>query len=150
MGVATYDSGRDASSTDQLALLAELRDALAADDQIVLALQPAVDLETARADRGGGADPLAAPAPRPAAARRFHPDDRAQRAARAVHPLRPGPVAGRGRGLDRRPASTLPVSVNVSARSLLDPTFPAQIADPCAGTGWPPASWSWRSPSRWR
>ena len=44
--VATYDSSRDATSTDQLALLAELRDALAADDQIVLALQPAVDLET--------------------------------------------------------------------------------------------------------
>ncbi|MGC1212894.1 MAG: GGDEF domain-containing protein, partial [Micromonospora sp.] len=33
--VAAYDSSRDAASTDQLALLAELREALAADDQLV-------------------------------------------------------------------------------------------------------------------
>ena len=44
--VAWYDSARDEASTDQLALLAELREALAVDDQLVLALQPAVDLAT--------------------------------------------------------------------------------------------------------
>ena len=46
--VAAYDGARDAASTDQLALLAELREALAVDDQLVLALQPAVDLATGR------------------------------------------------------------------------------------------------------
>src|SRR4029453_9204227 len=46
VGGATYDSSRDADTTDHLAMLAELHDALATGDQIVLALQPAVDLES--------------------------------------------------------------------------------------------------------
>ncbi|MDG4820973.1 bifunctional diguanylate cyclase/phosphodiesterase [Asanoa sp. WMMD1127] len=43
---ACYDPSRDESSTDQLTLLSELREALEAEDQLVLALQPAVDLTT--------------------------------------------------------------------------------------------------------
>jgi predicted signal transduction protein with EAL and GGDEF domain len=42
--VAWYDPARDRASTDRLALLAEVREALAADDQFTLAMQPAVRL----------------------------------------------------------------------------------------------------------
>lgn len=128
IGVATYDGGRDASSTDQLALLADLHDALAADDQIVLALQPAVDLETS------------APTGVEALTRWEHP---------RRGTLSPGDFIGTVEHsdllapftryvLDRSLAAAanwsaagidLPVSVNISARSLLDATFPAQIGD---------------------
>jgi diguanylate cyclase len=46
--VAWYEPGRDNASTDRLALLAELREALASRDQIELLLQPAVALATRR------------------------------------------------------------------------------------------------------
>jgi diguanylate cyclase (GGDEF)-like protein len=45
-GIACYDSAGDASSTDRLALLADLREALGAPDQLALALQPVIDLAT--------------------------------------------------------------------------------------------------------
>ncbi|MFG1609894.1 putative bifunctional diguanylate cyclase/phosphodiesterase [Actinoplanes sp. NPDC049265] len=126
--VGTYDSARDLGSTDRLALLAELRDALEVTDQIVLALQPAVDLETG------------APTGVEALTRWKHPR-RGQ--------LSPGefiPMVERSEllgaftryVLDRSLAAAaswaragfdLPVSVNISARSLLDPTLPAQVAD---------------------
>ncbi|MEV6299479.1 bifunctional diguanylate cyclase/phosphodiesterase [Actinoplanes sp. NPDC051861] len=126
--VGTYDSGQDASSTDRLALLAELQDAFAADDQIVLHLQPAVDLVTA------------APTGVEALVRWRHPR-RGQ--------LSPGdflPAVERSellipftrRVLDLALAAAanwtahgidVPVSVNVSARSLTDPTFPAQVTE---------------------
>jgi diguanylate cyclase len=44
--VASYEPGRDNASADRLALLAELREALASRDQIELLLQPAVALAT--------------------------------------------------------------------------------------------------------
>ncbi|MBB2945575.1 diguanylate cyclase (GGDEF)-like protein [Actinoplanes lutulentus] len=126
--VGTYDSSQDASSTDHLALLAELQDAFAADDQIVLHLQPAVDLVTA------------APTGVEALVRWRHPR-RGQ--------LSPGaflPAVERSellipftrRVLDLALAAAadwtanginIPVSVNVSARSLTDPTFPAQVTE---------------------
>ncbi|GLW31466.1 hypothetical protein Areg01_44060 [Actinoplanes regularis] len=126
--VGTYDSGQDASSTDQLALLAELQDAFAADDQIVLHLQPAVDLITGE------------PTGCEALVRWRHPR-RGQ--------LSPGeflPAVERSellipftrRVLDLALAAAadwtaygidVPVSVNVSARSLTDPTFPAQVTE---------------------
>lgn len=128
VGVASYDSSTDATSTDDLAMLSELRDALNAGDQIVLALQPAVDLGTSaptgvealtrwRHPRRGLLPPgefirtvehsdLLAPFTR-------YVLDRSLTAA----------AEWNAAGLD------LPVSVNVSARSLLDPTFPAQTAD---------------------
>jgi EAL domain-containing protein (putative c-di-GMP-specific phosphodiesterase class I) len=46
--VASYDPDRDNASADRLALLAELREALASRDQIELLLQPAVALATRR------------------------------------------------------------------------------------------------------
>ncbi|SDT70249.1 bifunctional diguanylate cyclase/phosphodiesterase [Actinoplanes derwentensis] len=126
--VGTYDSGQDVSNTDRLALLADLQDAFAVDDQILLHLQPAVDLVTAE------------PTGVEALVRWRHP--------RRGH-LSPGeflPLVERSellipftrRVLDLALASAadwtasgieVPVSVNVSARSLTDPTFPAQVTE---------------------
>jgi diguanylate cyclase (GGDEF)-like protein len=128
VAIATYDTSQDAVTTDELALLAELQDALAAEDQIVLHLQPAVDLITA------------APTGVEALVRWRHPR-RGQLSpndfirtvehtelltpfTRRVLDLALSAAAGWSMaGVD------IPVSVNVSARSLLDPGFPAQVAD---------------------
>lgn len=126
--VAAYDGTRDAASTDQLALLAELREALTVDDQLVLALQPAVDLTTG------------APTGVEALIRWQHPRRGWLNPADFIRPVENseqlgtftryvldkalGVAAGWAReGLD------VPISVNLSARSLLDPRLPAEIAD---------------------
>ncbi|MEU4396953.1 putative bifunctional diguanylate cyclase/phosphodiesterase [Micromonospora orduensis] len=126
--VAAYDGSRDAASTDQLALLAELREALKVDDQLVLALQPAVDLATG------------APTGVEALIRWQHPRRGWLGPADFIRPVENseqlgtftryvldkalGVAAGWAReGLD------VPISVNLSARSLLDPRLPAEIAD---------------------
>ncbi|GIE95900.1 putative bifunctional diguanylate cyclase/phosphodiesterase [Paractinoplanes rishiriensis] len=128
VAIATYDSTHDAVTTDGLALLAELQDALAADDQIVLELQPAVDLVTS------------APTGIEALVRWRHPR-RGQLSPndfiRTVeHTELLTPFTRRVLDLALSAAASwnaagvdLPVSVNVSARSLLDPTFPAQVAE---------------------
>ena len=128
VGVATYDSSREASSTDDLALLAELRDALAADDQLVLALQPEVDLESG------------APAGVEALIRWKHPRRGPLSPAAFVDTVENSELLApfTRRVLDLALSSAaqwsaagidLPVSVNVSARSLLDPALPGQVAD---------------------
>jgi diguanylate cyclase (GGDEF)-like protein len=128
VGVATYDAARDASSTDRLALLAELRDALEVRDQIVLALQPAVDLETG------------APTGVEVLTRWRHPRRGTLPPAEFIPAVENSELLGPFTRyvLDRSlTAATawveagyaLPVSVNVSARSLLDPTLPAQVDD---------------------
>ncbi|PZG23250.1 GGDEF-domain containing protein [Micromonospora craterilacus] len=126
--VATYDGSRDAASTDQLALLAELQEALQADDQLVLVLQPAVDLTTG------------APTGVEALIRWRHPRRGWLGPADFIRPVENsdqlGPftryvldkaltvAAGWAReGLD------IPISVNLSARSLLDHRLPAEIAE---------------------
>jgi predicted signal transduction protein with EAL and GGDEF domain len=126
--VAWYDSARDAASTDQLALLAEMREALTVDDQLVLALQPAVDLATG------------APTGVEALIRWRHP----RRGA-----LGPGEFVRAVEGsellatftryvIDKALAAAaewacqgvpVPISVNVSARSLLDPRLPADVGE---------------------
>jgi diguanylate cyclase (GGDEF)-like protein len=128
LSVATYDSAGDVSSTDHLAMLAELHDALAADDQIVLALQPAVDLETS------------APTGVEALTRWRHPRRGQLSPGEFIRTVEDSELLApftryvvdlsltaaadwAAHGID------VPVSVNVSARSLLDATFPAQIAD---------------------
>ncbi|MGQ5260275.1 putative bifunctional diguanylate cyclase/phosphodiesterase [Micromonospora sp. ZYX-F-536] len=126
--VAAYDGARDAASTDQLALLAELREALEVDDQLVLALQPAVDLATGAATgvealirwrhprRGwlGPADFI----------RPVENSEQLGAFTRYVLDKALGVAAGWAReGLD------VPISVNLSARSLLDPRLPAEIGD---------------------
>ncbi len=128
VGVATYDGGRDNGSTDQLVMLAELHDALQADDQIVLALQPAVDLETS------------APTGVEALTRWKHPRRGTLSPGDFIRTVEHSDLLAPFTAyvLDRSLAAAadwsaagidLPVSVNISARSLLDATFPAQIAD---------------------
>ena len=128
VGIATYDSNREARSTDKLALLAELRDALVAEDQLVLALQPEVDLATG------------APAGVEALIRWKHPRRGQLSPAAFVETVEQSdllaPFTRRVLDLALTAAAQwsaagldLPVSVNVSARSLLDPAFPGQVAD---------------------
>ena len=128
LSVATYDSARDVSSTDHLAMLAELQDALAASDQIVLALQPAVDLSSG------------APTGVEALTRWRHPRRGQLSPGEFIRTIEDSellaPFTRYVLDLSLRAAADwsaqgvdVPVSVNVSARSLLDATFPAQIGD---------------------
>jgi diguanylate cyclase (GGDEF)-like protein len=128
LGLAMYDTRLEASSPDHLAMLAELRDALTRHDEIVVALQPAVDLETG------------APTGVEALARWKHPrrghlspgdfidtiEDSELLApfTRYVLDLSLAAAAGwLAEGFD------VPVSVNVSSRSLLDTDLPVEIAE---------------------
>ncbi|WP_229399701.1 putative bifunctional diguanylate cyclase/phosphodiesterase [Micromonospora okii] len=126
--VAAYDSSRDAASTDHLALLAELREALAADDQLVLALQPAVDLATG------------APTGVEALIRWRHPRRGWLGPNDFIRPVEHSEQLGTFTRyvLDKalavaadwaRQGLDVPISVNLSARSLLDPGLPAEIGD---------------------
>ncbi|WP_176731992.1 putative bifunctional diguanylate cyclase/phosphodiesterase [Micromonospora rhizosphaerae] len=126
--VAAYESSRDAASTDQLALLAELREALDADDQLVLALQPAVDLTTG------------APTGVEALIRWRHPRRGWLGPADFIRPVENSEQLGAFTRyvLDKalavaadwaRQGLDVPISVNLSARSLLDPRLPAEIAE---------------------
>jgi EAL domain-containing protein (putative c-di-GMP-specific phosphodiesterase class I) len=127
-GVTWYDSAQDGASTDQLTLLAELREALDRNDQLVLALQPAVDLVTGAAT---GVEALVRwRHPRRG---RLLPGDfvRAVENSELLAAFtryvvdRALAVAAEwaGQGLD------VPVAVNLSARSLLDPRLPADVAE---------------------
>jgi diguanylate cyclase (GGDEF)-like protein len=126
--VAWYDIARDVASTDQLALIAEMREALAADDQLFLVLQPAVDLVSG------------APTGVEALIRWRHPRRgvltpvdfvRAVEGSELLAPFTRYVVdkalaiaaqwAAHGLGV--------PIAVNVSARSLLDPRLPADISE---------------------
>lgn len=126
--VAAYDSARDATSTDRLALLAELREALAADDQLVLVLQPAVDLATG------------APTGVEALIRWRHPRRGWLNPHEFIRPVENSEQLGTFTRyvLDKalgvaaqwaRDGLDLPISVNLSARSLLDRRLPTEIAD---------------------
>jgi len=126
--IAVYDGGRDASSTDQLTLLSELRDALDTDDQLVLALQPAVDLSTG------------APTGVEALIRWRHP---------RRGTLKPGDFVRAAEESDLLGAFThyvidkalqvaadvaangmdVPIAVNLSAHSLLDPRLPSDVGE---------------------
>ncbi|WP_433266947.1 putative bifunctional diguanylate cyclase/phosphodiesterase [Micromonospora vinacea] len=126
--VAAYDGARDAASTDQLALLAELREALKVDDQLVLALQPAVDLATG------------APTGVEALIRWQHPRRGWLNPADFIRPVENSEQLGTftryvlNKALSvaaswAREGLDVPISVNLSARSLLDPRLPAEIAE---------------------
>ena len=126
--VASYDSGRDAASTDRLALLAELREALRADDQLVLALQPAVDLTTG------------APTGVEALIRWTHPRRGQLHPVDFVRAIEGSELLGAftryvvdkalGIAADwARHGLDVPISINLSARSLLDPRLPGEIAE---------------------
>ncbi|MEU8127510.1 bifunctional diguanylate cyclase/phosphodiesterase [Micromonospora sp. NPDC049049] len=126
--VAAYDGARDAASTDQLALLAELREALTVDDQLVLALQPAVDLATG------------APTGVEALIRWQHPRRGWLNPSDFIRPVENSEQLGAftryvlNKALSvaagwARDGLDVPISVNLSARSLLDPRLPAEIAE---------------------
>jgi diguanylate cyclase (GGDEF)-like protein len=126
--VAAYDSGQDAATADHLVLLAELREALAADDQLVLALQPAVDLAT-----GGPAGVEALIRWHHPRRGMLHPVDfiRAVEAS-DVHGQFTRYVIDRALAVAARWAAEgidVPISVNVSARSLLDPRLPTDVGE---------------------
>jgi diguanylate cyclase (GGDEF)-like protein len=126
--VAWYDSAKDEASTDRLALLAELREALEFDDQLVLALQPAVDLSTG------------APTGVEALIRWRHPRRGPLSPVDFVRVIEGSDLLGPFTRYVVDKALTVaaewaehgmdvPISVNLSARSLLDPRLPADIAE---------------------
>jgi EAL domain-containing protein (putative c-di-GMP-specific phosphodiesterase class I) len=123
--VGWYDGSAEESSTDRLALLAELREALAARDQFQLAMQPAVDLVTG------------APAAVEALARWQHPR-RGELAPKEFMKILEnsdlvGPftrlVIDKALALAAGWDPVVRIAVNVSPRSLLDDELPAQVAE---------------------
>ncbi len=126
--VAVYDPGKDATSTDRLALLAELREALDAGDQLVLAMQPAVDLVT------GG------PTGVEALVRWQHPRRGLLQPGEFIAVVEQSELVGPFTRYVLNEALSVtagwaaeglnvPVAVNLSARSLLDRRLPGDIAE---------------------
>jgi EAL domain-containing protein (putative c-di-GMP-specific phosphodiesterase class I) len=125
--VAWYDPARDRASTDRLSLLAELREALAGTDQLTLVMQPAVGL----ADGGAtGVEALI---------RWQHPRRGTLMPADFVPVVEHSELLGQFTRyvLDRALAVAagwtaegldVPVAVNMSPRSLLDPNLPDEVA----------------------
>jgi diguanylate cyclase (GGDEF)-like protein len=125
--VMSYDPERDASSFDRLALLTEMQAALDAGDQLVLNLQPSIELSTG------------APLGAEALVRWQHPrrglltpgdfiteieqTDLIGPLTSAVLDMALAACASWDTGQDR-----LPVAVNLSARSLLDRELPNRVA----------------------
>ncbi|HEX2419906.1 MAG TPA: bifunctional diguanylate cyclase/phosphodiesterase, partial [Micromonosporaceae bacterium] len=126
--IATYDAARDTANTDRLALTAELHEALRVDDQLVLELQPAVDLATG------------APVGAEALVRWRHPRRGLLLPAEFIGVVEESElvapftryVVDRALRLAAswsREGLEVPVAVNLSARSLLDRRLPADIAE---------------------
>ncbi|GAB7040458.1 putative bifunctional diguanylate cyclase/phosphodiesterase [Catenuloplanes niger] len=124
--IAAYDSAADAATVDHLSLLAEMRAALAADDQLVLDMQPAVDLATG------------APTGVEALIRWEHPRRGLLTPADFVRAVEESELLARFTGyvLDQALATAgewraqgldVPISVNLSARNLLDPRLPGEV-----------------------
>jgi diguanylate cyclase len=123
-----YDISRDEASTDRLALLAEMREALACQDQLQLLLQPAIELATGRAL---GAEALV---------RWHHPRRGLLTPGEFVKAVEHSELVGsftryvldKALGVATRWIASgvdLPIAVNLSPRSLLDPRLPGDVAD---------------------
>jgi diguanylate cyclase (GGDEF)-like protein len=135
--VVAYDPALDGASTDRLALVAEMRTALLHDDQLVLALQPAIDLTTGAAT---GVEALARwEHPRRG---RLHPKDfvRAVEASELLAPFTRYVIdkALSAAAQWRREGVDIPVAVNLSARNLLDSELPGDIGELLRKHGVPP------------
>jgi diguanylate cyclase (GGDEF)-like protein len=126
--VAAYDPEQDAVNSDRLALTSEMRAALEADDQIVVQLQPSVEL------------PTGVPLGAEVLVRWKHPRrgmiGPAEFIPQLEHTDLIAPLTKRilelALGTQRAWALAgldLPVAVNVSARSLLDHTLPTDVAE---------------------
>ncbi|MBM2623460.1 EAL domain-containing protein [Actinoplanes sp. LDG1-06] len=129
VSVSVFDASQDAVTTDGLALLAELQDALATDDQIMLNLQPAVDLVTAAPT---GVEALVRwkhPRRGQLSPNEFIPAVEHSAELHTAFTARVLDLALSAAGSWHAAGVDVPVSVNVSARSLLDPGFPAQVAE---------------------
>jgi len=126
--VAWYDISRDVASTDRLALLAEMREALANHGQLQLVLQPTIELATGRAL---GAEALV---------RWHHPRRGVLNPVDFIKAVEHSELVGGftryildkaleiasgwlANGID------LPVAVNLSPRSLLNTRLPGDVAD---------------------
>ncbi|MFC5005977.1 putative bifunctional diguanylate cyclase/phosphodiesterase [Dactylosporangium cerinum] len=128
--VAWYDAGRDDASTDRLALLAELREALHSEEQLTVELQPAVSLAAGAQQITGVEALIRWRHPRRG---RLAPDQflPVVEASELMGPLTRW-VLDRAIGLAsgwRRAGLAVPVSVNISARSLLERQLPETIGD---------------------
>jgi predicted signal transduction protein with EAL and GGDEF domain len=126
--VAWYDSEKDAASTDQLALLAELREALADPGQLFLVVQPAIDLASG------------APTGAEALIRWRHPRRGLLIPAEFVRAVENSELLGpftrfvvdQALGIAAGWAAQgvqVPIAVNMSPRSLLDPHLPAVVSE---------------------
>ncbi|GAA2391556.1 bifunctional diguanylate cyclase/phosphodiesterase [Dactylosporangium salmoneum] len=137
--VAWYDASRDDANTDRLALLAELREALAAapgEDQLTLELQPAIAL-TGPAGASGTGGPITGVE---ALIRWQHPrrgklaPDQFLPAVEASELMAPLTHWVLERAITfastwRRAGLAVPVAVNISARSLAERQLPETIGD---------------------
>ncbi|GAA3201598.1 putative bifunctional diguanylate cyclase/phosphodiesterase [Dactylosporangium siamense] len=128
--VAWYDAARDDASTDRLALLAELREALHSEEQLTVELQPAVSLAAGAQQITGVEALIRWKHPRRG---RLAPDQflPVVEASELMGPLTRW-VLDRAIGLAsgwRRAGLAVPVSVNISARSLLERQLPETISD---------------------
>jgi diguanylate cyclase len=135
--VACYEPGRDNASTDRVALLAELREALACQDQIELLFQPAVALATRR------------PVSVEAFVRWRHPRRGTLKPVDFVRAVEQSELLGQftRHVLDaalavaarlREGGADLPVSVNLSPRSLHDRQLPSDVRALLERHGIPP------------
>ncbi|WP_033339524.1 putative bifunctional diguanylate cyclase/phosphodiesterase [Catenuloplanes japonicus] len=124
--IAAYDGAADSTTVDHLSLLAEMRTALATDDQLVLDMQPAVDLATG------------APTGVEALIRWEHPRRGLLTPVDFVRAVEESELLARFTGyvLDqalstagewRAQGLDVPISVNLSARNLLDPRLPGEV-----------------------
>ncbi len=125
--VACYDPGLETASTDRLLLLAELREALATDDQLTLVLQPVVELATGAAI---GVEALV---------RWAHPRRGELRPDQFMAVVEQSELVGAFTryvldkalaiaGQWRAQGSPTPISVNLSPRNLLDSGLPNEVA----------------------
>ena len=125
-GFATYDQHYDTSQQEHLSLLGELRRAVER-NELRLYYQPKVSLHSSQRERGRSADPLGASGARPGAAGAVHPVRRAHRLHQATDAL----GAARSGAPVRRMAArgpALQVSVNISARDLMNRELPEHVA----------------------
>jgi diguanylate cyclase len=125
---AVYDLGRDQTSTDRLALVAEVRAALATHDQLFLEMQAIADLRTG------------APIGVEALIRWQHPRRGLLTPVHFVRAIEASDLLGQftRHVIDQALAAAarwerlgwdLPIGVNLSPRSLLDPQLPNHIAE---------------------
>ncbi len=136
LGYTRFDPGQAHDSASRLTLLGDLRRALETDDEIRLHFQPKISVRTGAVI---GAEALARwehPARGPVGPAEFIPVLEGTSlihrfTTRVLHLA----LAQARRWLDE--GHRVPVAVNVSTRSLLDPTFPDQVADALRAAGLP-------------